>query len=74
MKRFNYNRQLQFCMYDFMNIDPQTMAEEDYFPATTPFVAKYKKIPNPGLVPKHWLGFSYISSEDYDLHLNFDAT
>ena len=29
---------------------------------------------NPGPVPKHWLGFSYIRPEAYELDLNFDET
>ena len=28
----------------------------------------------PGPVPKHWLGFSVIRSEDYELDQNFDDT
>ena len=26
----------------------------------------------PGPVTKHWLGFSYICSEEYELYLNFN--
>ena len=27
-----------------------------------------------GTVPKHWIGFSYICSEDYELDQNFEDT
>ena len=26
----------------------------------------------PGAVPKFWLGFGYVRSEEYELDLNFD--
>ena len=28
----------------------------------------------PGLVPKYWIEFTYIHSEDYELDVNFDET
>ena len=65
MKRFHYELQLQFYMYAFMYIYPETTAEEDYFTATKIFVAYYKKMLTIGPVPKHWIGLSYIRSEDY---------
>ena len=34
MERFNHDRLLQVYMYGFMYVDPETMAEEEYFPAT----------------------------------------
>ena len=37
MKRFNYDPQPQVYMYVFMYVDPETMAEEEYFPAATFF-------------------------------------
>ena len=56
-----------------MYVDPDKMAEEDYFPATKN-VVNYKETSTPEPVPKHWLGFSYICSEGYELDLNFDLT
>ena len=32
MKRFHYDHRLQVFMYSFMYVNPETMAEEDYFP------------------------------------------
>ena len=61
-------------MYDFMYVYPQTIPGEDNFPDTRIFTMNYKKISIPGLVPNIWLGFSYISSEDYELDKNFDGT
>ena len=61
-------------MYDFMYVDPDKMPVEYYFTATNTFVVKYKKMPTPVPVPKHWLGFSCICSEDYELDMNFDET
>ena len=60
-------------MYDFIYVDPHKMSVEDHFIAITFFV-DYKKMSNPVTVPKHWLGFSYIRSEDYELDENFDDT
>ena len=51
-----------------MYVDTEIIPVEDHFPAT--FVLNYKKISTPGTVPKYRLGFSYISSEDYELDMN----
>ena len=59
-------------MYAFMYIDPETMIQEDYFPDTKTFVAKYKRRSTPIIVPKKWIELSYINSKDYELYLNFD--
>ena len=40
-------------MYAFMYVDPDTIPVEEYFPYTKTFVKYYKKISNPGPVPKH---------------------
>ena len=53
MKRCNYDLQLQVYMYDLMYVNPETMAEENYFPATSIFFEDYKKMSNSGPVPKH---------------------
>ena len=45
---------------------------EEYFPDKIIFVDNYNKISNPGLLPKHWLGLSYIHSKYYELDPNFD--
>ena len=50
------------------------MIVENYFTSTITFAEKYKNMSTPGPFPKHWLGFSYIRSEDYELYLNFDET
>ena len=71
MKRFHYDHRLQVYMYSFMYVYPEIMIEEDYFPSTIFVVANYKKISTPVPGPKHWLGFSYIRSKDYELDLNF---
>ena len=52
-------------MYAFVYVDPQTIPVEYHFPDIKAFVVIYKKISTPGTVPKYWLGFSYICSEDY---------
>ena len=57
-----------------MYVDTNTMSVEDHFPATKTFVVDYKKISTTGTVPKRWIGFSYILSEDYELYLNFNVT
>ena len=59
-------------MYAFVYVDPDTMAEEDYFTATKIFSENYNKISTPLPVPKHWSGFSYMRSKDYELDLNVD--
>ena len=73
MNRFHYDCQLQVYMYAFVYVYPETISEEYYFLATKN-LENYKKISDPGPVPKHWLGFSYIRSKDYELYLNFDDT
>ena len=57
-----------------MYVDPETIAEEDYFPSTKTFTKNYNKSSTPVLIPKHWLVFSYIGSKGYELDLNFDVT
>ena len=61
-------------MCAFMYVYPQTMSVEDHFIATKTFFVKYREISTPGPVPKHWLRFSCIRSEDYELYQNFDDT
>ena len=61
-------------MYAFMHVDYEKMSVEDHFTATEMFVDNYKKMSTTGPVPKHWLGFSYISSEDNELDQIFDDT
>ena len=34
MKRCHHDRRLQVNIYYFMHVDPKTMTEEDYHPAT----------------------------------------
>ena len=72
LKRFNHDRRRQFYMYAFIYVDPETTPVENHFPATENFFVNYNKISTPGTVPKHWLGFSYIRSDDYELDQNFD--
>ena len=55
-----------------MNVDPETMPEEDRFPDTKTFVVNYNKISTRTPVPNHCLGFSYIRLEYYELEQNFD--
>ena len=55
-------------MYD----DTETIPPEENFTATKMLVDNKKKISTPGPIPKHWLVFSYISSEYYELDQNFD--
>ena len=74
LNMFHYDHRLQVYIYDFIYVDPETMPAEDHFPATKKIVLRYKKISTPGTVPKHWLVFSYIFSEDYELYQNFDDT
>ena len=73
-KKFQHDCQFQVYMYDFMFIDPERMPVEDHFPDIKTYVDNNKKISTPGLVPKHWLSFSYKCSEDYELDLNFYET
>ena len=55
-----------------MYVDPNKIPVEDHFPATEVLVDKYNQMSTPGPFPKHWLGFSYIRSEYFDLYQNFD--
>ena len=59
-------------MYAFMYVNAEKNAEEEYFTDTITFVGNYNKFSTPVSVPKHWLGFSCICSEDYELDMNFD--
>ena len=65
LKRFNHDHQHQVYMNDFMYVDTDTIPAEDNFLDKNVFVVTYKKMSTPGTVPKHWLGFSYIRSEEY---------
>ena len=61
-------------MYGLTYVDPQTMPEEDHFPAKKMFFVNHKNISTPGQGQKHCLGFSYIRSGYYELYNNFDYT
>ena len=61
-------------MYVFMYVDPDTIPVDDHLPYTKTVFVNYKKMSTPGPVPKHWLVFSYICSERYELDQNFDDT
>ena len=74
MKRCNHDLWLQVYMYDLMYVDPETIPEEDYLPYTKPLSENYKKTSTPGPFPNHWLGFSYNSSEYYELDMNVYET
>ena len=65
---------LQSYMYAFMYVDAETILQEDYFTDTKTFAEYYKKISTPGPLSKHWLGFIYICSENYELDLNIYGT
>ena len=60
-------------MYSSMYVDPQIIPVEYHLPATICSV-NYKKMATTEPVPKHWLVFSYIRSEYYELDHNFDDT
>ena len=61
MKRYHHGHRLQFYMYYFMYMFPETMVDEEYFPETTSFFFEnYNKNSTHGPVPNNWLGFSYI--------------
>ena len=70
---FHYDLQLQVNMYNFVYVNPDTVSEEEFFHLQFVF-AHYKKMSTPVPVPKHWIGFSYIRSEDYALGVKFDET
>ena len=74
LKRFNHDQRLQVYMYAFMYVDTQTVPVEDHFPAAKIFVENYKKIKKLGTVSKHWIGFTYIFLEDYELDKICDDT
>ena len=74
LKRFHRDFWLQVYIYAFIYVDPNTMPVEGYFPATKTFVENHNEMWTPGPFPKHWLVFSYIRSEDYELDLNLDET
>ena len=57
-----------------MYVDSETMPVGYHFTTTKQFVVNYKKMLTPGTVPKNWLGFIYIFSENYELDQNFDDT
>ena len=74
LKRFYHYCWLQVYMYYFMYVDLDTMTVEAHFPTTKTFFDHYNKMSTPVPVPKHWLGFSYILPEDYELDQNFYDT
>ena len=74
MKSFHKDSQLQFYMYAFMYVDPETMSVYDHFTSTKILVVNYKKMSTPGTVPENWLRFCYIPSKYYELDQNFDDT
>ena len=74
LKIFKHDLRPQVYMYAFMYVDPEKKQVEDNFPAIKKYVENYKKMSTLGPVPKHWLGFNYICSEDYELEINFDTT
>ena len=74
LKRFHHDLRIKVYMYAFMFVDPQNIPVEDHFTDTKTFFVNYKKMSTPGLVPKQFLGFSYIRSIDYELYQNFYDT
>ena len=74
MKRFYHCHRLQVYMYAFMYINTEIIPVEDYFPATKTFFEIYKNISTPVPTSKHWIGLSFIGSENHELDLNFDET
>ena len=73
-KKCPHDRQIQIYMYSFMSVDPETITVEEYFSDTKTYIKNQKKISTPVSVPKHWLGFSYIRLEYYELDMIFDST
>ena len=71
MNRCDHDWWIRFYMYDFMYVDNDTIPKEEYFPGIKTIFENYKKTPNPGSVPKHWLIFSYIHSYYHKLDLTF---
>ena len=74
MKMFQYEHQLQVYMYDFMYVDREAMAEEEYFSDTKTVVENYKNMSTPGPVTIFLLRFGYIHPEYHELDLNFYVT
>ena len=54
-------------MYTFMYVDPEKIPVEEYFTGTNTFVDNYKKVSTSVPVPRHWLVFSSIRSENCEL-------
>ena len=44
MKRFHCDLLIQVYMYDFMNVNPESMVEEEYFQATKYLLKTKRKI------------------------------
>ena len=74
LNRFHNNRQLQVYMYNFMYVYPEMIPVDDHFPDAKNFVDNYKKMSTPGSVPNHFIVYSHIRSEYYELYQNFDDT
>ena len=55
MKRFFYDGRLQIYMHNFVYVDPEKMAEEDYFPDIKIFIVEYKSMSTPVPFPNRWL-------------------
>ena len=55
MKRFSCDSWIQFYMYAFMYSDPETISEEDKYPASKEYVKNYKKNSGTGPDTRHWL-------------------
>ena len=72
LNRFHHDSQLQLYMYAFMYVYLKTITLKDHFTSTKTYVLNYNKMSTPGTLPKHWIGFNYIRSEDYELDHNFD--
>ena len=74
LNRTHCDRRLQVYMHAFIYVNPEIISVRDYFPDTKTIVKNYNKTSTLEPVPKHWFGFSYISSEDHELNVNFDET
>ena len=73
MKKFNYDLRLQVYMYAFMYVNTETIGDlTPMWSEKKTIVENYKKVSTPVPVTKHWLGFSYMRSEYYELYLKFD--
>ena len=71
LKRFHNDRWIQVYVYAFMYVNPKTIPVEDNFLDAKRIFDKYKKILTPAPVPKYWLVFSYMCSNDYELDVKF---